>query len=66
MEIHVSQSPYAVRLRLMWQHMREDVIANFTRLKSNLSAKEFLERMGNPIQIRCLSLPVYRGVSGYR
>ena len=45
MEIHVSQSPYAVRLRLMWQNMREDVIANFTRLKSNLSAKEFLERM---------------------
>lgn len=48
MEIHVSQSPYAVRLRLMWQHMREDVIANFTRLKSNLSAKEFLEQMGKP------------------
>lgn len=44
-EIHVSQSPYAVRLRLMWQNMREDVTANFTRLKSNLSVKEFLERL---------------------
>ena len=63
MEIHVSQSPYAVRLRLMWQHMREDVIANFTRLKSNLSAKEFLERMETRYKLdayHSLSIEGYR------
>ena len=63
MEIHVSQSPYAVRLRLMWQNMREDVIANFTRLKSNLSAKEFLERMETQYKLdayHSLSIEGYR------
>ncbi|MFR7810492.1 MAG: hypothetical protein ACLU4N_15180 [Butyricimonas faecihominis] len=63
MEIHVSQSPYAVRLRLMWQNMREDVNANFTRLKSNLSAKEFLERMETRYKLdayHSLSIEGYR------
>lgn len=63
LEIHVSQSPYAVRLRLMWQNMREDVIANFTRLKSNLSAKEFLERMETRYKLdayHSLSIEGYR------
>ena len=63
MEIHVSQSPYAVRLRLMWQNMREDVIANFTRLKSYLSAKEFLERMETRYKLdayHSLSIEGYR------
>lgn len=43
--VELSQSPYATRLRLMWQKMREDVITNFTRSKSNLSPHEYLERM---------------------
>ena len=63
MEIHVSQSPFAVRLRLMWQNMREDVNANFTRLKSNLSAKEFLERMETRYKLdayHSLSIEGYR------
>ncbi|GAB1359016.1 hypothetical protein MASR1M31_07950 [Porphyromonadaceae bacterium] len=40
--VELSQSPYATRLRLMWQKMREDVITNFTRSKSNLSPHEYL------------------------
>ncbi len=44
-KIGLSLSPYATRLRLMWKNMREDVISNFTRSKSNLSANEFLEQM---------------------
>ena len=43
--VGLSPSPYATRLRLMWQKMREDVIANFARSKSNLSATEFLKQM---------------------
>ena len=43
--VGLSPSPYATRLRLMWQNMRDDVIANFSRSKSNLSATEFLEQM---------------------
>lgn len=43
--VSLSPSPYATRLRLMWQNMREDVMANFTRSKSNLSASKFLEQM---------------------
>lgn len=43
--ISLSPSPYATRLRLMWQNMREDVLTNFARPKSNLSAAEFLLRM---------------------
>lgn len=43
--VNLSPSPYATRLGLMWQNMREDVIANFSRPKSNLSATEFLEQM---------------------
>lgn len=44
-QVALSPSPYATRLRLMWQNMRENVMANFTRSKSNLSAMEFLEQM---------------------
>ena len=47
----------------MWQNMREDVIANFTRLKSNLSAKEFLERMETQYKLdayHSLSIEGYR------
>lgn len=40
-----SPSPYATRLRLMWQNMRDDVLSNFSRTKSNLSPEQFLERM---------------------
>ncbi|WP_235816364.1 hypothetical protein [Bacteroides ihuae] len=43
--ISLSPSPYATRLRLMWQNMREEVLTNFVRLKSNLSAAEFLLQM---------------------
>ncbi len=43
--IGLSPSPYATRLRLMWKNMREDVIFNFTRSKSSFSPNEFLERM---------------------
>ncbi len=63
MEIQVSQSPYTTRLRLMWQNMREDVVANFTRLKSNLSVKEFLERMETRYKLdayHSLSIEGYR------
>lgn len=44
-KIALSPSPYATRLRLMWQSMSTDVIANFARPKSDLSAAEFLEQM---------------------
>lgn len=44
-KVGLSVSPYATRLRLMWQNMRDDVIANFSRSMSNLSATEFLEQM---------------------
>ena len=44
-EIGLSPSPYATRLRLMWKKMREDAIANFTRPKSSFSPNEFLEQM---------------------
>lgn len=43
--VGLSPSPYATRLRLMWRNMREDVIANFTLPKSSFSPNEFLERM---------------------
>lgn len=40
-----STSPYATRIKLMWQNMRADVLSNFSRTKSNLSPEQFLERM---------------------
>ncbi|MDD2293535.1 MAG: Fic family protein [Bacteroidales bacterium] len=44
-KVSLSPSPYATRIRLMWHNMREDVLSNFNRQKSNLSAKEFLKQM---------------------
>ena len=44
-KVELSKSPYATRLRLMWQNMREDVIANFPRSISSFSPNEYLERM---------------------
>lgn len=44
-QVGLSVSPYATRLRLMWQNMRDNVINNFARPKTNLSATDFLERM---------------------
>ncbi len=43
--IKLSTSPYAMRIRLMWQNMRETVVANFKREKSNLSPSNFLQNM---------------------
>ena len=59
----LSSSPYATRLRLIWQNMREDVMANFARPKSNFSATEFLEQMD-----ACYKLDAYHSLSieGYR
>ena len=45
LKIQISQSPYVTRLRLMWQHMRNDVIQNFHRPLSKLSPDEFLKLM---------------------
>lgn len=44
-KVSLSPSPYATRLKLMWQKMRGDVLNNFSRMKSNLSPEQFLERM---------------------
>lgn len=44
-KVNLSPSPYATRLRLMWQNMREEVITHFTRPKSTLSTSDFLERI---------------------
>ncbi len=43
--IKLSKSPYAMRLRLMWQNMREVVAANFNRKKTDLSPNEYLLNM---------------------
>lgn len=43
--IKSSSSPHAMRIRLMWQNMRETVISNFNRERSNLSASEYLENL---------------------
>lgn len=43
--VKLSKSPYAMRLRLMWQNMREVVISNFSRKKSNLPPNTYLENM---------------------
>jgi len=43
--VQLSLSPYATRLRLMWQNMREDVMQHFSTPKCNLNGKEFLARM---------------------
>lgn len=43
--VQLSLSPYATRLRLMWQNMREDVMQHFSSPKCNLNGKEFLARM---------------------
>lgn len=45
LDVSLSTSPYATRIKLMWQNMREDVLNNFSRTKSNLSPKKFLEQM---------------------
>ncbi len=58
-KVSLSPSPYAIRLRLMWQNMREEVIAHFTRSKSTLSTAEFFATNGSTIQVGCLSLLVY-------
>lgn len=44
-KVDLSPSPYATRLKLMWQKMRDDVINNFNGTKSNLSPEQYLERM---------------------
>lgn len=62
-KVGLSPSPYATRLRLMWQNMREDVIANFARPKSNLSAIAFLEQMDAQYKLdayHSLSIEGYR------
>lgn len=43
--IQRSPSPYATRLRLMWQNMRGNVITNFTRPAVACTAEAFLEKM---------------------
>lgn len=43
--VKISQSPYATRLRLMWQNMRDVVIEQFNRSKSTYTAQQFLEQM---------------------
>lgn len=44
-KVSLSPSPYATRLKLMWQKMRDDVINNFNGTKSNLAPEQYLERM---------------------
>ncbi len=44
-KVSFSPSPYATRIRLMWQKMREVVVANFALPKSNLSKSEILAQM---------------------
>jgi len=44
-KIKFSSSPESTRIRLMWENMRDDVIKNFHRPKTNLSPDEFLEHM---------------------
>lgn len=44
-KVKLSPSPYATRLRLMWQNMREEVISSFARQKSTLSPSELLYKM---------------------
>lgn len=44
-KVDLSSSPYTIRLKLMWQNMREDILNNFSRAKYNLTSKEFLKRM---------------------
>lgn len=43
--MEISTSPYVSRLKLMWKAMRKDVINTFSRPKSQLLAKEFIEKM---------------------
>lgn len=44
-KIKFSSSPEATRIRLMWENMRDDIIENFHRPKTNLSPDEFLKHM---------------------
>ncbi|MFA7116544.1 MAG: Fic family protein [Bacteroidales bacterium] len=44
-KIKISSSPEATRIRLMWENMRDEVIKNFHRPKTNLSPNKFLEHM---------------------
>lgn len=43
--VELYKSPYAMRLRLMWQNMREIVVSNFNREISNLTPTAYLENM---------------------
>lgn len=43
--VKLSRSPYAMRLRLMWQSMREVVVAKFKGNVSNLSPDAYLRNM---------------------
>lgn len=66
-EVGASSSPFATRLRLMWNEMRDDVIENFSRPKSNLSREEFLEKMEAQYKLdayHSLSIEGYRVTDG--
>jgi len=61
--INFSPFPYATRLRLMWQNMRNDVIQNFKRKKSNLNTDAFLAKMETQYKLdayHSLSIEGYR------
>lgn len=62
-KVSLSPSPYATRLKLMWQNMRGDVLSNFSRIKSNISPEKFLERMETQYKLdayHSLSIEGYR------
>ena len=62
-KMSLSPSPYATRLKLMWQNMRGDVLSNFSRIKSNISPEKFLERMETQYKLdayHSLSIEGYR------
>ena len=62
-KVSISPSPYATRLKLMWQNMRGDVLSNFSRIKSNISPEKFLERMETQYKLdayHSLSIEGYR------
>ncbi len=44
-KVSFSPSPYATRIRLMWQKMRDVVVNNFALTKSSLSKPEILAQM---------------------
>lgn len=62
-EMPLYTSPYATRIKLMWQNMRSDVLENFHRTKSNLSPEKFLEQMDAQYKLdayHSLSIEGYR------